>query len=91
MTSSELPREVKQVVFYLGNDVLDRAARKMPVNNGDRLVGELRQVAVEYNVEVAAVHNELQNILTILFDPDDLDQLKRSSLQFLIASPAIMN
>ncbi len=91
MTSSELPREVKQAVLYLGNDILERAARKMSINNNDRLKIELRQVAVEYNVEVTAVHGELLNTLTIMFDPEDLDLLKRSSLQFLVASPAMMN
>lgn len=87
MTSSELSRDATKYVRYLANDVIERMARRIPVNDDGRLMVELRQLAVEHNVEIAVIHRELRECLESELEPDDVDRLTRSSLQFLITKP----
>jgi hypothetical protein len=88
MNEHEHSQEAMRTVGYLANDVIQRMARKVPINANDRLQIELREVAVTHHIEVSVIHAHFLERLEEDLDPADTDLLKRSSLQFLITQPA---
>lgn len=80
-----LPPDVEhQIIFYFVYEILQQRAYKMTINPEDQLKLELRQVAVDHNVSIVAIYEELLRILSLVLSSDDLAPLIRGPLHFLV-------